>query len=386
MKRIVYTVFAFIIGLTAFSLNGEYTSSAAKEIHVYFEGKQLTFDDTDPMMIDSRTMVPFRKIFETLGFDVEWIGGKTQKAIGKKAGLTIELTINSNKAVVNGKTIELDVPAQLHQGRTLVPLRFLSENSGYHVYFSSGGSSYIVGIGSTEQLANPGVKETTPAPSPSTGKVESYIVKGRIVNAQGEPLPYVEVYADNTFLYDSHILGVTDEKGYYRLRIPELNFSYRMGAKLETNYGGKTTYFYMEPVPNHPFIGSDGAVRDFVLDINKGEIELHSWDSVFPEDENAPWLDIEDVELTLKPVGKLVDGSTGRTITNFPIHQDGVRLMEIPVGTYEVTAVWKPKGYKSVPLLVSLRDPEEYKERITITFDNPFGHHYLAKVEVKFPE
>lgn len=389
MKKIMRIFLLCLLCAALIPVNGQGAEANSREIQVYFEGERLKFEDTDPILIDSRTMVPFRKIFETLGFEIEWIEGKVRKVIGKKAGLTIELTIGSNKAIVNGKTVALDVPAQIRNGRTLVPLRFVSENSGFHVYFADNAGTFIIGIGATEESADPGIVKNPPAPKPSTppidNKVEPFVVKGRIVNVEGQPVPGAEVWADNTLLYNSNILGATDNNGYYRLELPNANTSYRMGARLDTEYEGQTYSFYMEPKSNQGFAGSTGAIRDFTLDINIGEIEVHSWDSLYPYDDNAPWFEMKDVELTLKPVGKLVDGNTGSTITGFPIRHDGDRLMQIPVGTYEISAIWKPDGYKAVPLLVSLKENEQYKEKITANFKSPFTGHHLIQLELQFP-
>lgn len=381
---------ACLMGISLIAINEKEAQASTREIQVYFEGERLQFEGTEPILIDQRTMVPFRHIFETLGFEVEWIDGKTRKAIGKKEGMTIELTIDSKKAIVNGKTVELDVPAQIRQGRTLVPLRFLSENSGFHVYFADHSGTFIIGIGATEESANPGIVKTQPVPAPTApastdSKVEPYVVKGRIVNAQGQPVAGAEVWADNTFLYNSNILGATDKNGYYRLPLPDVNTTYRMGARLDTEFQGKSLSFSMEPKPNHAFAGSDGAIRDFTLDINIGEVEVHSWDSFYPEDEDAPWFEMHEVELTLKPVGNLVDGSAGSTITGFPVYHDGARLMQVPIGVYEISAIWKPAGYKAVPLLVSLKVKEQYKEKITAHFESPLTGYQHIQLEVKFP-
>ncbi|MDQ0877475.1 hypothetical protein QFZ77_006134 [Paenibacillus sp. V4I3] len=42
-------------------------------IHVFFKGQELQFDDARPILKDGSTLVPFRKLFETLGFEVKWI-------------------------------------------------------------------------------------------------------------------------------------------------------------------------------------------------------------------------------------------------------------------------------------------------------------------------
>lgn len=50
---------------------------------------------------------------------------------------TIVLTIGANNALVNGKSVSLDVPAQIMKGTTMVPLRFIAENLSCKVEWKS---------------------------------------------------------------------------------------------------------------------------------------------------------------------------------------------------------------------------------------------------------
>jgi len=83
---------------------------------------QLT--DVAPQAINGRTLVPLRFIAETLGAEVDWIQERMTAVIAL-SGTRIELPIG----YVNPK-LGLDVPAQLQNGRTLVPLRYISETLG----------------------------------------------------------------------------------------------------------------------------------------------------------------------------------------------------------------------------------------------------------------
>jgi len=62
-----------------------------------------------------------------MGAEVGYDGAKKLVTMSKD-GNEVKLTIGSNKAVVNGKAKELDVAAQIISGRTIIPLRFVSEN------------------------------------------------------------------------------------------------------------------------------------------------------------------------------------------------------------------------------------------------------------------
>ena len=101
------------------------------EIAVNFNGEYMTFD-VEPQLINDRTMVPLRAIFEKLGCDVQWID-ESQTVIAKRNGRTVTVSIGSNDATISGDPVHVDQPPVLIDGRTLVPLRFVSEAFGCRV-------------------------------------------------------------------------------------------------------------------------------------------------------------------------------------------------------------------------------------------------------------
>ena len=107
------------------------TGRPASEIAVRLNGNWMTFD-VDPVLMNDRTMVPFRAIFEALGCTVSW-DDENQVAIGKRNGKEIRLPIGSTRVTVAGVGLDLDQPAVLKDSRTLVPLRFVSEALGAQV-------------------------------------------------------------------------------------------------------------------------------------------------------------------------------------------------------------------------------------------------------------
>ena len=102
-------------------------------VHTYVEvgGKILGFD-TEPIIESDRTLVPLRFIFETLGADVDW-EDSTRTAIVQNDEATILFSIDNTTASVNSVTKSMDVPARLVNDKTMVPLRFLSEELGFDV-------------------------------------------------------------------------------------------------------------------------------------------------------------------------------------------------------------------------------------------------------------
>jgi len=85
--------------------------------------------DSAPVIVDGRTMVPVRFISEAIGAKVDW-DADTKTAVIVLDGKTIKLPIDSKTADIDGASVELDVPAQIINDRTMVPIRFISENFG----------------------------------------------------------------------------------------------------------------------------------------------------------------------------------------------------------------------------------------------------------------
>ena len=115
-------------GTFLFKYHGKYYQSLLKKpavVTVTYNGEKIYFDRL-PLIENGRTLVPLRAIFETIGATVEW-NGETQTVTAVKDDVTISLTINNKTATKNGAPIELDVPAKIISGRTLVPVRFIAD-------------------------------------------------------------------------------------------------------------------------------------------------------------------------------------------------------------------------------------------------------------------
>jgi len=99
------------------------------------DGVQLK-TDVPPVMVQGRVMLPLRAIFEALDARVYW-NQKSQTVTGIKGDTTVVLKIKSKVATINDQTVTLDVPAQTLRGRTMVPVRFVSEALGQDVGWNS---------------------------------------------------------------------------------------------------------------------------------------------------------------------------------------------------------------------------------------------------------
>ena len=110
--------------------------------YVKVDGKILGFD-VEPIIESDRTLVPLRFIFETLGADVNW-ENTTRTAIVQNDEATILFSIDDTNAKVNNMNKEMDVPARLVNDKTMVPLRFLSEELGFKVEWDEQTKTVII--------------------------------------------------------------------------------------------------------------------------------------------------------------------------------------------------------------------------------------------------
>ncbi len=97
-----------------------------------------TNTDVVPFTENGRTLVPVRFISESFGAKVGWNDTSQAVSVDLK-DKHIELVIGSNEMKVNGETVMLDVPANTYNSRTLIPLRALVEALGKHVHWDDRG-------------------------------------------------------------------------------------------------------------------------------------------------------------------------------------------------------------------------------------------------------
>lgn len=100
-------------------------------IEIKIFGESISFD-VAPVINNDRVLVPMRAIFEKLGESVLW-NEKEGKATVHGNGTDIEFYVNNSKVRINDKEKYMDTPTGILMGRTMIPLRFFSEELGYKV-------------------------------------------------------------------------------------------------------------------------------------------------------------------------------------------------------------------------------------------------------------
>ena len=88
--------------------------------------------DVAPVLKDGRVLIPVRAVGVALGVDVDW-DAQQQRVVFLTKESSVELEIGKVHALVNDNPKELDVPAEIIAGRTMVPVRFVSQAFGAKV-------------------------------------------------------------------------------------------------------------------------------------------------------------------------------------------------------------------------------------------------------------
>jgi|GEM_PF-58772 len=179
-------------------------SSANAPIVVMIEDQIVAFEDQNPVVVDGRTLVPVRGVFEALGFDVNWNPATSQVTL-TGSGDVIVLTIGSDVFTTNGVSNTLDVAAQTIEGRTMLPLRLVLESVGMNLQWDAGTSTVLISGGAPGAVVRP-----LPQPVPQTPPAQLYglpeTIPGTITMADGgvmrfELYPHVAPQSVFNFIY-----------------------------------------------------------------------------------------------------------------------------------------------------------------------------------------
>ncbi len=231
--------------------------NADDDIVVLLDSMELTFDDVQPQIIEERTLVPFRTIFEALGYEVDWTQD-TQTVTGVKGDMTLTMVIGSNEATLKTKdtsvnigsgeadtflekVVTLDVPPQIVDGRTLVPVRAVGEMSGYNVDWNADERKVLI-VTPVEMLTGSGPAVPTASPNPTTQTEPGPVVPSESPNpaTQTAPGPAVSEFPityDDTNELQSHSVR------YFELLSVEKNAEgkYDITFTLKTFFEGRGT-------------------------------------------------------------------------------------------------------------------------------------------------
>lgn len=166
--------------------------------------------DAPPVIVNDRTLVPVRAILDAMGATIGW-SDESKQVTAELGDTTIILSIGNTTAIVNNQFEPLDVPAQIINGRTMIPARFVAENLNADVTWDE--TTRTVTIFSqpiapvvrdfdtkTDQYGN--VYKGKTIDGEFVGEVSVYLPDGRLAY-QGELNENMEPHGHGRIIYDS---------------------------------------------------------------------------------------------------------------------------------------------------------------------------------------
>jgi cell wall-associated NlpC family hydrolase len=138
---ILFSLFTIVIS-SAFGYHNCVFADASG-VGIYIDGTAVDFPDVKPYISNDRTFVPVRFISEQLGASVSW-NSDTGEVIINKGNDSIKLVIGSTEVIKNGVLSSMDAVPMITDGRTMVPLRFVSEQLGTVVNWDVSNNSVLI--------------------------------------------------------------------------------------------------------------------------------------------------------------------------------------------------------------------------------------------------
>ena len=108
----------------------------AQDINVSLNGNIVSFPNQQPVIVEGRTLIPLRGVFDNMGYAIDW-DGETKTVTLKKDSKTLTVAIGQASIDVNGSATAIDVPAQIINGSTMLPLRAIADATGAEVLWDA---------------------------------------------------------------------------------------------------------------------------------------------------------------------------------------------------------------------------------------------------------
>ncbi|HLO01557.1 MAG TPA: NlpC/P60 family protein [Symbiobacteriaceae bacterium] len=114
-------------------------AEAAETPRTYLNGREIDFD-VQPFVVSGTTLVPIRGVMTPFGATFEWHQA-TQTAVIKRGSTTLDLTVGSATAKVNGVAKAMPLAVRSQNGRLMIPIRFVAETFGLQVSWIAASNS-----------------------------------------------------------------------------------------------------------------------------------------------------------------------------------------------------------------------------------------------------
>lgn len=235
-----------------------------------------------------------------------------------------------------------------------------------------------VAVGKEPNYVNLIPKEAPPVPTfPALDKKPGHL-RGYVKDAAGKPLQGAYIGVRSTVVGGrySGAHAESDEKGYYEVQVP-LGAAHFYAAGYTVDYADGRAALSLHPADGKltSFASADGSVENFVLwtygaadkdglsENPRLRSNFYGGSLYIGHHLNEPGEALglpnnlttgTEIEVTLTPEGRLLDGSVGKTfVVRKSVFSTGFAINNIPVGQYRLTA----KRADGQPLKMRLNKP-----------------------------
>lgn len=125
-----------------FQYKGEALEAAKVKVKMAVDRDSIMVNDIEqkldqaPMIYKDTTLIPVRFFVDAMGGTVRWNPQEKRVTILRDHHL-LEMWIDHSEAILDGRRVEVNVPPMIQKGRTMLPLRFISESLGWKVSFEN---------------------------------------------------------------------------------------------------------------------------------------------------------------------------------------------------------------------------------------------------------
>lgn len=125
------------------------TSVFAKDVTVSLNGRAVSFPNQQPVIVEGRTLIPLRGLFDNMGYSISW-NGNTKTVTLSKGSDTITINIGESCYYLNGSKKAIDVPAQIINSSTMLPLRAIADATGAQVLWDGSTKTVSISYGGSQ--------------------------------------------------------------------------------------------------------------------------------------------------------------------------------------------------------------------------------------------
>lgn len=141
------------------------TVATSSAINLVVSGSAIECDQA-PVIVEGRTLIPLRAVAEAVGADVEWVANTKTVNIDSPV-LSLALAIGADSMTATDKVakadtvIDVDVPAQIINGRTMVPVRVIAETLGLKVDWLEDTRTVSISVDAPDNIIVENTEETS---------------------------------------------------------------------------------------------------------------------------------------------------------------------------------------------------------------------------------